>query len=158
MALWKSHREDHTFDWLRTVSISGLGQTMNGDIYGDHAVSCTGIIGIKHHRNVVCDTLVNICYRSGILADLTGSSNLTQTGMVDFVFGRAVIDDAQRKRVIIWISVWLLDMGFFYFLLFLGGVRGRRGRLTKADVDSGNWGTCDCSYFNRINFAIAKGV
>ncbi|GJT95934.1 putative reverse transcriptase domain-containing protein [Tanacetum coccineum] len=163
MALWTSQREDYTSDWLRTVPISGLGQTMNnktyrcvlcyrlgiplfsgskpcsacskvfaGDIYEDHAVSCAGIIGIKHRHNIVRDTLVDICYRSGISAgkevdigldggrdkplcpadillyswdggldvcmDLTGSSPLTQTGMVDFVPGRAVIDVAQRKR------------------------------------------------------------
>ncbi|GJY76834.1 hypothetical protein Tco_0481950 [Tanacetum coccineum] len=163
MALWTSQREDHTSDWLRTIPIFGLGQTMNGktyrcvlcyrlgiplfsgskpclacsrvfagDIYGDHVVSCAGIIGIKHRHNVVRDTLVDICYRSGISAckevdigldggrdkplraadilfyswdegldvcvDLTGSSPLTQTGMVDFVPGRAVIDAAQRKR------------------------------------------------------------
>ncbi|GKF23955.1 hypothetical protein Tco_0076277, partial [Tanacetum coccineum] len=99
-----------------------------GDIYGDHVVSCAGIIGITHRHNVVCDTLVDICYRSEISAgkevdigldggrdkplrpadvllyswdggldvcvDLTGSSPLTQTGMVDFVPGRAVIDAA----------------------------------------------------------------
>ncbi|GJR84358.1 hypothetical protein Tco_0155143 [Tanacetum coccineum] len=106
-----------------------------GDIYGDHVVSCAGIIGIKHRYNVVRDTLVDICYRSGISAgkevdigldggrdkplrptdmllyswdggldvcvDLTGSSPLTQTWMIDFVPGRAVmavIDAAQRKR------------------------------------------------------------
>ncbi|GJY01404.1 RNA-directed DNA polymerase, eukaryota, reverse transcriptase zinc-binding domain protein [Tanacetum coccineum] len=45
MAFWNSQREDHTSDWLRTVPISGLGQTMNafskvfaGDIYGDHVM------------------------------------------------------------------------------------------------------------------------
>ncbi|GJT81213.1 zinc finger, CCHC-type containing protein [Tanacetum coccineum] len=66
---------DHTSDWLRTVIISGLGQTINacsrvfaGDIYGDHVVSCAGIIGIKHRHNIVRDTLVDICYRSGISA------------------------------------------------------------------------------------------
>ncbi|GJR33690.1 hypothetical protein Tco_1209374 [Tanacetum coccineum] len=64
MALWKSQMEDHTSDWLRVVLISGLGQTMNED----HAVSCAGIIGIKHRHNVVCDTLVDICFRSGISA------------------------------------------------------------------------------------------
>ncbi|GJS85692.1 hypothetical protein Tco_0752233 [Tanacetum coccineum] len=75
MALWASQREDHTSDWLRTVPISGLGQTMNacsnvfaGDIYGDHVVSCAGIIGIKHRHNAVRNTLVDICYRSGISA------------------------------------------------------------------------------------------
>nr|GEY50329.1 hypothetical protein [Tanacetum cinerariifolium] len=140
MSLWKSQMEDHTSDWLRVVPISCLGLTMNacsrlftGDIYGDHAISCAGVIGIKRRHNVVRDTLVDICYRSGISAgkkvdigldggrdkplspadmllyswdsgldvcvDLTGSSPLTQTGMTDFVPGRAVIDAAQRKRV-----------------------------------------------------------
>ncbi|GJR33714.1 hypothetical protein Tco_1209398 [Tanacetum coccineum] len=75
MALWTSQREDHTSDWIRTVPISGLGQTMNAcsrvftrDIYGDHVVSCVGIIGIKHHHNVVRDTLFDKCYRSRISA------------------------------------------------------------------------------------------
>nr|GEU95034.1 zinc finger, CCHC-type [Tanacetum cinerariifolium] len=64
--------EDHNFGWLRTVPIFGLGQTMNGKTYRilcyrlDHVVSCTGIIGIKPRHNVVRDTLVDICYRSGI--------------------------------------------------------------------------------------------
>nr|GEU81979.1 hypothetical protein [Tanacetum cinerariifolium] len=163
IALWTFQREDHTSDWLRTVLISGLGQTMNGktyrcvlcyrlgillfyvskpcsprsrvfaeDIYGDHAISCAGIIGIKHRHNVVRDTFVDICYHSGISADkevdigldggrekslrptdvllyswdggldvcvdVTRSSHLTQTGMVDFVPVRAMIDAAQRKR------------------------------------------------------------
>ncbi|KAL6511380.1 hypothetical protein OROHE_020462 [Orobanche hederae] len=39
-----------------------------GDIFGDHVVSCAGILGIKHRHNVVRDTLVDVCYRSGILA------------------------------------------------------------------------------------------
>nr|GEV49469.1 protein HHL1, chloroplastic isoform X1 [Tanacetum cinerariifolium] len=85
MALWKSQMEDHTSDWLRTVPISGLGQTMNacsrvfvGDIYRDHVVSCVGIIGIKHRHNIVRDTLVDICYR--------------------LRFQLVVIDTAQRKR------------------------------------------------------------
>nr|GEU96503.1 hypothetical protein [Tanacetum cinerariifolium] len=33
-----------------------------------------------------------------VCVDLTGSSTLTQTGMVDFVAGRVMIDAAQRKR------------------------------------------------------------
>ncbi|GKE81726.1 hypothetical protein Tco_1551726, partial [Tanacetum coccineum] len=78
--------------------MNACSRVFAGEIYGDHVVSCAGIIGIKHRHNVVRDTLVDICYHSGILADLTGSSHLTQTGMVDFVPGRAVIDAAQRKR------------------------------------------------------------
>ncbi|GKB68757.1 hypothetical protein Tco_0930169, partial [Tanacetum coccineum] len=78
---------------------SACSRVFVGDIYGDHAVSCAGIIGIKHRHNVVRDTLVDICYHSGIsTVDLTGSSPLTQIGMVDFIPGSAVIDDAQRKR------------------------------------------------------------
>ncbi|GKA29004.1 hypothetical protein Tco_0715249 [Tanacetum coccineum] len=132
--------EDYTSDWLWVVLISGLGQTMNacsrvflGDIYGDHAVSCVGIVGIKHWHNVVRDTLVDIGYRSEISSgkevdiglgggrdkplrpadvllyswdcgrdvcvDLIGSLPLTQTWMVDFVAGRAVLEAAHRKYV-----------------------------------------------------------
>ncbi|GJR54668.1 hypothetical protein Tco_1405189 [Tanacetum coccineum] len=134
--------EDHTSDLLEGPSLisvrilAQLARTIGlfaGDIYGDHVVSCAGIIGIKHRHNVVCDTLVDICFRSAISAgkevdiglgggcgkplrpadmllyswdvgldvcvDLTGSSLLTQTVMVDFVLGRAVIDTAHRKQV-----------------------------------------------------------
>nr|GEU72357.1 hypothetical protein [Tanacetum cinerariifolium] len=88
MALWTSQMEDHTSDWLKTVLIYGLGRTMTVPIYRlDHAVSCAEIISIKHRHNIVRDTLVDICYRSGISA-----------GTVDFIRGRAVIDYAQRKR------------------------------------------------------------
>ncbi|GKD28178.1 hypothetical protein Tco_1234392, partial [Tanacetum coccineum] len=38
MALQKSQWGDHTSDWLRTVPISRLGQTMNGKTY--HCVLC----------------------------------------------------------------------------------------------------------------------
>nr|GEV09755.1 hypothetical protein [Tanacetum cinerariifolium] len=133
MALWKSKMEDHTSDGLRVILISGLGQTMNGRTYRcDHAMSCAGIVGIKHRHNVVRDTLVDISYRFGISSgkevdiglcgerdeslrpadvllyswdvgrdayvDLTWSSPLTHTHMVDFVSGRAVTKAAQRKR------------------------------------------------------------
>ncbi|GKD13832.1 hypothetical protein Tco_1198239, partial [Tanacetum coccineum] len=69
--------------------------------YEDHAVSCAGIVGIKHRHNVVRDTLVDICYRSRISAGKEvdiGTSPLTQTGMAYFMPGRALIDVAQRKR------------------------------------------------------------
>ncbi|GKC64859.1 hypothetical protein Tco_1097457 [Tanacetum coccineum] len=59
------------YDWLRVAFRSRVGTDfmkvwITGDIYGDHAVSCAGIVGIKHRHNVVRDTLVDICYRSGI--------------------------------------------------------------------------------------------
>ncbi|GKD62061.1 hypothetical protein Tco_1299570, partial [Tanacetum coccineum] len=121
MALWKSQAEDHTSDWLRAVPISGLRQTMNaclkvfvGDIYGDHVVSCADVIGIKHRPNVVRDTLVDICYQSGPHFSC-GSSPLTQTGMTYFVFGRAVIDAAQRKRVKYMAKCVAIGYGFLLF-------------------------------------------
>ncbi|GJV65666.1 putative reverse transcriptase domain-containing protein [Tanacetum coccineum] len=84
-------------------------KVFTGDIYGDHDVSCAGIIGIKHRHNVVRETLVDICFRLGIsdgkevdirlggecdkpyvtlfedeeldvCVDLTGSSPLMQSG------------------------------------------------------------------------------
>nr|GEX48237.1 hypothetical protein [Tanacetum cinerariifolium] len=108
MALWKSQMEDHTSDWLRVVSISRLGQTMNvfsllQDLYGDHAVSCAEVdIGLEGGRDKSlrpADVLLYSwdCGRA-LCVDLIGSSPLTQTGMVDFAPSRAVVDAAQRKR------------------------------------------------------------
>ncbi|GJS99829.1 hypothetical protein Tco_0820999 [Tanacetum coccineum] len=47
---------------------SACSRVFAEDIYRDHDVSCAGIINIKHRHNVVRDTLVNICYWSGISA------------------------------------------------------------------------------------------
>ncbi|GKA12916.1 hypothetical protein Tco_0692462 [Tanacetum coccineum] len=47
---------------------SACSNVFTGDIYGDHDVSCVGIIGIKHRHNLVRDTLVGICFPSGISA------------------------------------------------------------------------------------------
>ena len=47
---------------------SACSRVFAGDIFGDHVVSCAGIVGIKHRHNVVRDTLVDVCYRSGISA------------------------------------------------------------------------------------------
>ncbi|GKD44422.1 hypothetical protein Tco_1269067, partial [Tanacetum coccineum] len=185
MALWTPQREDHTYDWHRMVPISRLRQTMNacsrafaGDIYGDHVVSCTGIIGIKHRHNVVRDTLVEICYRSGILADmllyswdggldvcvdLTGSLPLTQTGMVDFVPGRAVFDVAQHKRDKYMAKYAAIGYGFLPFSFsYLGELEADVVTLLKwiqkffiaQDIGA----RAAVHIFNRISFAIAKGV
>ncbi|GKB91764.1 hypothetical protein Tco_0964036 [Tanacetum coccineum] len=72
-----------------------------------------------------------------VCVDLTGSSPLTQTEMVHFMPGRAVIDVAQRKRE-------------------------RCGDLTETDrkfsmaQDIG--ARAAVHIFNRISFSIAKGV
>ncbi|GJR00111.1 RNA-directed DNA polymerase, eukaryota [Tanacetum coccineum] len=85
---------------------SACSKVFTGDIYEDHVVSCAGIIGFKHQDNVVRNTLVDICFRSGILAGIEvdiglggGCLALTQTGMVDFMSVRVAIDVAHRKQV-----------------------------------------------------------
>ncbi|GJR35587.1 hypothetical protein Tco_1211271 [Tanacetum coccineum] len=54
MALRKSQREDHTSDWLRTVPISRLGQTMNGFQLTGMADFVPGraVIDVAQHRRV----------------------------------------------------------------------------------------------------------
>lgn len=42
------------------VPCSACSRVFTGDIYGDHAVSCAGIVGIKHRHNIVRDVLVDI--------------------------------------------------------------------------------------------------
>nr|GEV25203.1 hypothetical protein [Tanacetum cinerariifolium] len=228
MALWKSQTEDHTSDWLRVVSISGLGQTMNSktyrcvlcyrlgvslfsvsnpcsacskiftdDIYGDHVVSCAGIVGIKHRHNLVRDTLVDIYFQSGIstgkevdiglgegrdkplrLADmllcswdggldvcvgLIGSSPLTQTGMIDFVPGRAVIEAAHRKRVKYEAKCADIGYGFLPFSFSSFGELESDAvtllkRIRKFFVFQDIEAHTTVHIFSKISFAIAKGV
>ncbi|GJS91489.1 hypothetical protein Tco_0774125 [Tanacetum coccineum] len=74
------------------------------DTYGDHVMSCAEVdIGLDGG----CDKPLRPAYMLlyswdgglDVCVDLTGSSPLTQTEMLDFVLGRAVIDVTQRKRV-----------------------------------------------------------
>ncbi|GJY93770.1 hypothetical protein Tco_0509552 [Tanacetum coccineum] len=168
-----------------------------GDIYGDHAITCVGIIGIKHRHNVVRDTLVDICYRSGISAgkevdirldgrcakplrladillyswdggldvcvDLTRSSSLTQTGMVDFVPDRAVIDDAQHKRDKYIDKCAAIGYGFLPFSFSsLGELEEDAAsllkRILKFSMTQNIRARAAVHIFNRIGFAIAKGA
>ena len=176
---------------------SACSRVFVGDIYGDHVVSCAGIIGIKHRHNVVRDTLVDICYRSGISAgkevdigmdggrdkplhladmllyswdsgldvcvDLTGSSPLTQTGMVDFVPGRVVIDAAQRKRDKYMAKCTAIGYGFLPFSFSsLGELEADAvtllKRIRKFSMAQDIGARVVVHIFNRISFAIAKGV
>ncbi|GKB08605.1 hypothetical protein Tco_0836917 [Tanacetum coccineum] len=155
------------FSFLKPCS--ACSRVFTGDIYGDHAVSCAGIIGIKHWHNIVHDTLVDICFMSGVSAgldvcvDLKGSSPLTQTGMVDFVAGRAVTDAAHRKRSKY--ETKCSDIGY-NFLPFsfssLGELdndavallkRNRKFSMTQ-DIRA----RVVAHIFNRISFVIANGV
>ncbi|GKB69651.1 putative reverse transcriptase domain-containing protein [Tanacetum coccineum] len=168
-----------------------------GDIYGDHVVSCAGIVGIKHRHNVVRDTLVDICFRSGISAGkevdiglsderdkplrptymllylwdrglnvcvhLTGSLPLTQTGMTDFMLGQAVIDATQRKHGKYMAKCAAIGYGFLPFSFSsLGELEAdavtllKRIRKFSMALDIG--ARAAVYIFNRISFAIAKGV
>ncbi|GJX16333.1 hypothetical protein Tco_0217165 [Tanacetum coccineum] len=168
-----------------------------GDVYGDHAVSCTGIIGIKHRHNAVRDTLVDICFRSGISAgkkvdirmgggcdkalrpadtllysweggldecvDLTGSSPLTQTGMADFLPGRAVIDAAQHKRCKYMTKCADIGYGFLPFSFsFFGELEKDAVTLLKQvrmfSMAQDIVARAAVHIFNKISFSIAKGV
>ncbi|GKB93963.1 hypothetical protein Tco_0980100 [Tanacetum coccineum] len=59
-----------------------------------------------------------------VCVDLTGSSPLKQTKMADFVPGRVVIDDAQRKRVKYMSKCAAIGYGFLPFFLFFEVIRG----------------------------------
>ncbi|GKF08372.1 hypothetical protein Tco_0042596, partial [Tanacetum coccineum] len=176
---------------------SAFSKVFTRDIYGDHDVSCAGIIGIKHRHNVVRDTLVDICFWSGISAgkevdiglgggcdkplrladmllyswdegldvcvDLTGSSPLTQTGMVNFVSGRAVIDAAHRKRVKYEAKCADIGYGFLPFSFSSLGELDKDAvtllkRIRKFSVTQDIGARAAVHIFNRISFATAKGV
>ncbi|GKB51255.1 hypothetical protein Tco_0902008 [Tanacetum coccineum] len=142
-----SQREDHTSDWLRTVPISGLGQTMNAcsrvfarDIYGDHVVSISAgkevDIGLDGGRDKPLRPADMLLYSwdggLDVCVDLSGSSPLTQTGMVDFVPGRAVIDTAQHIHDKYMAKCTAIRYGFLPFSFsFLGELEADAVTLLK---------------------------
>ncbi|GKC45028.1 hypothetical protein Tco_1062750, partial [Tanacetum coccineum] len=180
-----------------SMPCSACSKVFTGDIYGDHAISCAGIIGIKHRHNAVRDTLVDICFRSGISAskevdiglgrgcdktlrpadvllyswdrgldvcvDLTGSSPLTHTGMADFVPGRVVFDAAQHKRGKYMTKCADIGYGFLPFSFSsLGELEADAvtllKRIRKFSIAQDIGARATIYIFNRISFAIAKGV
>nr|GEZ51791.1 ABC transporter A family member 9-like [Tanacetum cinerariifolium] len=90
--------EEHTSDWLRVVWISRLGQIMNGRTYKYVLCYRLGVplFSVLKPRSACSRVLRG--YRDHYVS-CTGSSPLTQIGMIDFVPGHAMIDAAQRKRV-----------------------------------------------------------
>ncbi|GKD28409.1 hypothetical protein Tco_1239187 [Tanacetum coccineum] len=96
-----------------------------------------------------------------VSVDLTGSSLLTQTGMVDFVPGRAVIDVAQRKRRKYMDKCVAVGYEFLPFSFFsLGELEADAVTLLKRiqkffmvhDIGA----RAVVHIFNRISFANAK--
>nr|GEV24711.1 hypothetical protein [Tanacetum cinerariifolium] len=161
MALWTSQREDHTSDWLRTVSISGM------DIYGDHVVSCAGIICINHHHNVVRDNLVDICYRFEILAGkevdigLEGGRDkpLPPADMLLYSWDGGL----DRKRGKYMAKCAAIGYGFLPFSFSSleeseADAVTLLKRIRKFSMARDIGARAAVYIFNRISFAIAKGV
>ncbi|GKC22456.1 hypothetical protein Tco_1024606 [Tanacetum coccineum] len=98
-----------------------------------------------------------------VCVDLTRSSPLTQTGMVDFVPSRAVIDATHRKRVKY--EAKCADIGYGFLPCSFSSL----GELEKDVVTLLKWirkfsmtqdirARAATHTFNRISFAIAKEV
>ncbi|GKC10366.1 hypothetical protein Tco_1007148 [Tanacetum coccineum] len=126
-----------------------------GDIYGDHAVSCAGIIADMLLYS--WDGGVDVC------VNLTGSSPLTQTELADFVPSRAVIDVAQRKHGKYMNKCAAIGYGFLPFSFSsLGeleaGAVTLLERIWKFSITQDIGAGAAVHIFNRISFAIAKGV
>ena len=45
---------------------SSCSRVFEEDVFGVHAISCVGFVGIKYRHNLVRDSLLDICFRSGL--------------------------------------------------------------------------------------------
>ncbi|GKA77421.1 hypothetical protein Tco_0783882 [Tanacetum coccineum] len=97
-----------------------------------------------------------------VCVDLTGSSHLTQTGMTNFVPGRAVIDATQCKRVKYMAKCAAIRYGFLSFSF--SSLRKLEDdavtllkRIRKFSITQDIRARSVVHIFNRISFAIAKG-
>ncbi|GKG23764.1 hypothetical protein Tco_0391800, partial [Tanacetum coccineum] len=91
------------------------------------------------------------------------SSPLTQTGMIDFVLGRAVIDVAQRKSVkyeakCAEIGYGFLPFSFSSFRELEKDVVTLLKRIRKYSVTQDIGARTAVHIFSRISFAITIGV
>ncbi|GJU64374.1 hypothetical protein Tco_1246209, partial [Tanacetum coccineum] len=98
-----------------------------------------------------------------VCVNLTGSSPLTQTGMVEFVPGRAVINAAQRKCGKYMDKCATIGYGFLPFSFSsLGELEVDAvtllKRIRKLSITQDIGARAAIHIFNRISFAIAKGV
>nr|GEW80090.1 hypothetical protein [Tanacetum cinerariifolium] len=98
-----------------------------------------------------------------VCVDLTGSSPLTQTGMVDLIPDRAVIDAAQRKRGKYMAKCTTIGYGFLPFSFSsLGELEADAvtflKRIRKFSMAQDIGARVAVHIFNMINFIIVKGV
>nr|GEV09616.1 hypothetical protein [Tanacetum cinerariifolium] len=133
-------------------ALSACSRVFVGDIYGDHAVSCAGIIGIEHLHNVVRDTLVDICYHSEISAGKEVDIGLD-----------GVIDAAQRKRGKYMAKCVAIGYGFLPFSFSSLGELEEDAvtllkRIQKFSMAQDIRARGAIHIFYKISFAIARGV
>ncbi|GJW77714.1 hypothetical protein Tco_0139396, partial [Tanacetum coccineum] len=146
---------------------SACSKVFARDIYGYHAVSCDGIISIKHRHNIVPDTLVDICYRSGISAgkevdiELDGGRDkpLRLADMLLYSWDGGL----DRKRTKYMAKCAAIGYGFLPFSFSsLGELEADMVTLLKRIRKfsmAQDIGACAAVHiFNRISFAIAKGA
>ncbi|GKD13691.1 hypothetical protein Tco_1198098, partial [Tanacetum coccineum] len=100
-----------------------------------------------------------------VCVDLTGSSPLTQTGMTDFVPGRAVTDAAHRKRGKYMAKCAAIGYGFLPFSFSFSSLGELETdavtllkRVRKFSIAQDIGARAAVHIFNRISFSIAKGV
>ncbi|GJV24689.1 hypothetical protein Tco_1377384 [Tanacetum coccineum] len=124
---------------------SACSKVFTGDVYGDHVVLYMQLAGL------------DVC------VDLTGSSPLTQTGMADFVPGRAVIDGDKRKRCKYLDKCRDIGYGFLPFSFSSFGELEKGAvtllkRVRKFSMAQDIRARAAVYIFNRISFSIAKEV
>ncbi|GKD32076.1 hypothetical protein Tco_1242854 [Tanacetum coccineum] len=159
MALWMSQMEDHTFDWLRVVPIFGLGQTMNGRTY-----RCV------------------LCYRLGVPLFFVPKlcSACFKVFAVD-IYGDHVVSCAAGKEVDIGLGegrdkplrpadmstrgtegsiyrLWFSPLLVLFFVELEKDAVTLLKRIRRFSVTQEIVARADVHIFNRIGFAIARGV
>ncbi|GJU35118.1 hypothetical protein Tco_1183472 [Tanacetum coccineum] len=160
MDLWQSKIEDHTFDWLKVVSISSLGHTMNEISIGKEVDTRLG--GGRDKTLCAADMLLYSWDRGlDVCVDLKGSSHLTQTGMVVFLSGHAVIDATHRERVKY--EAKCVDIRYSFLPLLFSSLGELEKdsvalvkRIQKFSVDQDIGPCVDVQNFNKISFVIDK--
>ncbi|GJZ67415.1 hypothetical protein Tco_0630655 [Tanacetum coccineum] len=163
--------------WLRTVSLfygskpscQHVQGVFAGVIYCDHVVSLCGLygswVGWGRDKPLRPADMLLYSWDKGldVCVDLTGSSPLTRTGMVNFVPGRVVIDAAQHKRGKYMDKCAAIGYGFLPFSFSsLGELEADAvtllKRIRKFSITQDIGARVAIHIFNRISFAIAKGV
>nr|GEV40174.1 hypothetical protein [Tanacetum cinerariifolium] len=124
-------------------------------------------IGLKGGRDKSLHLVDVLLYswdcRHDVCVDLTGSSPLTQTRMVDFMPGRAVVDATQRKRgkymaKCAAIGYGFLSFSFSSFRELEADAVSLLKRIQKFSMTQYIGASAAVYIFNRISFSIAKEV